>query len=200
VCAAAGAALPLLYVRRKRDKRLMTLEQQLPDVLDVIGRAMRSGYTFAGAMRVVAEDMPEPIGPEFARAQDEMAFGIPVKDALQNLLNRVPSENLRFMVVATVVQRETGGNLAEIFSRISRLMRERVVLQGQIRVLSADGRVSALILCLLPVLGAVAMFFLNRPYIARLWQSPEGHSLLMTAAVMMLAGVLWMRRVIRIRI
>jgi tight adherence protein B len=79
-------------------------------------------------------------------------------------------------------------------------MRERVVLQGQIRVLSADGRVSALILCLLPVLGAVAMFFLNRPYIARLWQSPEGHSLLMTAAVMMLAGVLWMRRVIRIRI
>jgi tight adherence protein B len=200
VCAAAGAALPLLYVRRKRDKRLMTLEQQLPDVLDVIGRAMRSGYTFAGAMRVVAEEMPEPIGPEFARAQDEMAFGIPVKDALQNLLNRVPSENLRFMVVATVVQRETGGNLAEIFSRISRLMRERVVLQGQIRVLSADGRVSALILCLLPVLGAVAMFFLNRPYIARLWQSPEGHSLLMTAAVMMLAGVLWMRRVIRIRI
>ncbi len=200
VCAVVGALAPFAYVDRKRSTRLRALERQLPDVLEVIGRAMRSGYSFSGALKVVGEEMPAPIGPEFARTQDEISFGIPVKDALQNLLNRVPSDNLRYMVVATLVQRETGGNLAEIFAKIAHLMRERIALQGQIRVLSADGRVSAWILCLLPVLGALTMFFINRPYISRLWLSPDGHSLLMLSAVMMLTGIVWMRRVIRIRI
>jgi tight adherence protein B len=200
ICAVVGALGPFAYINRKRASRLRALERQLPDVLEVIGRALRSGYSFSGALKVVGEEMPDPIGPEFSRTQDEISFGIPVKDALQNLLSRVPSDNLRYMVVATLVQRETGGNLAEIFAKIARLMRERITLQGQIRVLSADGRISALILCLLPVVGALAMLYLNRPYISRLWESSEGHSLLMMSAVMMLTGIAWMRRVIQIRI
>lgn len=200
--ALAGCAgfVPWVSVERRRATRLRMLENQLPEVLEVISRALRAGYSFAGALKVVGEEMPEPIGPEFARTQDEISFGIPVKDALNNLLARVPSDNLRYMVVATVVQRETGGNLADIFSKIARLMRERISLQGQIRVLSADGRVSVMILCLLPILGGVGMFFMNRPYIARLWETADGRFLLMLSAGMMTAGVLWMRSIVQIKV
>jgi tight adherence protein B len=200
VLAGCAGFVPWVCLERRRATRLRTLENQLPEVLEVISRALRAGYSFAGALKVVGEEMPEPIGPEFARTQDEISFGIPVKDALNNLLARVPSDNLRYMVVATVVQRETGGNLADIFSKIARLMRERISLQGQIRVLSADGRVSVMILCLLPILGGVGMFFMNRPYIARLWETADGRFLLMLSAGMMTAGVLWMRSIVQIKV
>jgi tight adherence protein B len=197
--AVCAGLLPWASIQRRRASRLRKLENQLPDVLEVISRALRSGYSFAGALKVVGEEMPEPVGSEFARTQDEIGFGIPVKDALNNLLARVPSDNLRYMVVATLVQRETGGNLAEIFAKIARLMRERVALQAQIRVMSADGRISAVILCMLPVVGGVGMFFMNRPYIARLWETADGRSMLMLSVGMMTAGVLWMRTIIQIK-
>lgn len=193
-------ALPLLLLLRKRQARLIKLEQQLPEAADFFCRALCAGHSFANVMQMVGEEMPEPIAGEFKFAYEEINYGVPMNEALHNLALRVPLTDLRYLVIAVLIQRESGGNLAEVLGNISRLIRARLRLLAQVRVMSAEGRMSAWILGLLP-LGVLALMVLtNAAYVRVLWTDPVGVRLMWYALVMATAGVLWMRKVIRIRV
>ncbi|MEO6292766.1 MAG: type II secretion system F family protein [Burkholderiaceae bacterium] len=196
----AIAMLPLLYVARAKSKRLAHIEQQLPDALDLIGRALRAGHAFPTALKMVGDEMNDPLAGEFRAAFDEVNFGIAMPDALMNLATRVPSTDLRYFVIAVLIQRETGGNLAELLSSISAIIRDRIKLMGQIQVLSAEGRLSAWILSLLPFGAALMIQLANPKFLAVLYTDPAGRKMLVVAGVMMLFGIFVMRKIIRIRV
>lgn len=193
-------AMPLLWVVNAKTKRLEKIDQQLPDALDLIGRALRAGHAFPTAMKMVGDEMAEPIADEFRVTFDEVNFGISMSDALMNMATRVPSTDLRYFVIAVLIQRETGGNLSELLDNISKIIRERIKLLGQIRVLSAEGRMSAWVLGLLPF-GAAAMIQLSNPgFLSVLYTDPAGRKMVATALVMMIFGVFAMRKIINIRV
>lgn len=192
--------LPLLLIWRQRQARLIKLEQQLPEAADFFARALCAGHSFANVMQMVGEEMPEPIAGEFKFAYEEINYGVPMNEALHNLALRVPLTDLRYLVIAVLIQRESGGNLAEVLGNISRLIRARLRLLAQVRVMSAEGRMSAWILGLLP-LGVLALMVLTNPaYVRVLWTDPVGIRLMWYALGMALLGVLWMRKLIRIRV
>jgi len=197
----AGAAmLPWLLLMRIRGARLRKLEQQLPEAADFLGRALRAGHSFANVMQMVGEELPDPIASEFKFAYEEINYGVPMNEALHNLAVRVPLTDLRYLVIAVLIQRESGGNLAEVFGNISRLIRARLKLLSQVRVMSAEGRMSAWILGLLP-LGVMLMMTLSNPaYVRVLWTDPIGVKLMWYAFGVAMFGVLWMRKLIRIHI
>lgn len=196
----ATAAAPTFYVYSAKLRRLHTIEAQLPDALDLMGRALRAGHAFAGALKMVGDEMPEPIASEFRVTFDEINYGIPLQDALANLATRVPSTDLRYFVIAVLIQRETGGNLAELLDNISALIRARLKLLGTIRVLSAEGRLSAWILTVLPFVLAAVINLINPDFMALLWKDPTGLKLVGVALALMIVGILWMWRTIRIRV
>ncbi|MFM0361592.1 type II secretion system F family protein [Paraburkholderia sediminicola] len=198
--AGASALLPLMMLRRKRGKRVLRLERQLPDAADLIGRALRAGHSFPAALGMVGEELPDPLGGEFALVFDEINYGVSMNDALLNMVNRVPVDDLRYFVIAVLIQREAGGNLAEILGSISSIIRERLKLLGKVRVLSAEGRLSAWILAVLPFAVMGILSLLNPGYIKVFWSDPLGVRLAVAALTMMLFGILWMRKVIRIRV
>ena len=193
-------ALPLLVVLRAKGKRLTKVDMQLPDALDLIGRALRAGHAFPTAMKMVGDEMNAPIADEFKTTFDEVNFGISMNDALMNLATRVPSTDLRYFVIAVLIQRETGGNLAELLDNISKIIRERLKLLGQIRVLSAEGKMSAWVLGLLPFVTALMIQLTNPSFLEVLYTDPAGRKMIATALVMMFLGVLAMRKIIRIRV
>lgn len=198
--AGAAALLPLLYVTRAKRKRLDRIEHQLPDALDLMGRALRAGHAFPTALKMVGDEMNDPLAGEFRIAFDEVNFGIAMQDALMNMATRVPSTDLRYFVIAVLIQRETGGNLSELLTSISAIIRDRIKLMGQVRVLSAEGKASAWVLSLLPF-GAAFMIQLTNPkFLAVLYTDPAGRKMLAVAAVMMVLGILVMRKIIRIRV
>lgn len=197
---AAVAALPYLYVLRARDKRIHTIESQLPDALELMSRALRAGHSFPSSLEMVADEAPSPIAGEFKTTFDEVNYGIPMQDALMNMTTRIASSDLRYFVVAVLIQRETGGNLAELLDNLANLMRERFKLLGQIRVLSAEGKLSAWILTLLPFALAAAIHFVHPTFLAVLWNDPAGLKMIYTAATMMVLGIIWMRYIIKIRV
>lgn len=194
------AAFPTEYVVWKRHKRLRRIEELLPDALDMIGRAMRAGFSFPNALKMAGEELPEPMGREFRMVFDEIAFGVDTHDALLHLVQRVPNLDLRFFVIAVITQRETGGNLTEILANISRVVRERLKLMGQIRTISADGRMSAWVLCLLPFITVLLIGAINPDYMSSLWTTPRGVTLIYTGLGLMTIGVLWVRKIIRLRV
>jgi tight adherence protein B len=197
---ALAGGLPLIMLMRARRARLRKLEEQLPEAADFLGRALRAGHSFANVMQMVGEEMPEPIAGEFKFAYEEVNYGVPMNEALHNLALRVPLTDLRYLVIAVLIQRESGGNLAEVFGNISRLIRARLKLLAQVRVMSAEGRMSAWILGLLP-LGVLALMALSNPaYVRVLWTDPVGVRLMWYAVAIAGGGVLWMRKLIRIRI
>ena len=198
--AAGAGALPIAQLRRAQQHRLRRIEQQLPDALDLMGRAMRAGHAFPTALKMVGDEMPAPLGSEFRAVFDEVNFGVSMSDALGNLANRVPSTDLRYFVVAVLIQRETGGNLAELLASISAIIRDRLKLLGQIRVLSAEGRMSAWILGLMPFAVGLMMQLSSPDFLRVLYTDSGGRKMLMTAGVMMLLGILVIRKVTRIRI
>src|SRR5262249_39282585 len=193
-------ALPTLYVRRARTKRLVKCEAQLPDAIDLMCRALRAGHAFPTALKMVGEEMAEPTGQEFRTLFDEMNYGVSLQDALLNLVTRVPSTDLKYFVIAVMIQRETGGNLAELLDNISKLVRERMKLMGHIRTLSAEGRLSAWILGCLPFVTAGMLSIVNPKFLAVLWTDPIGPKLVGGALTIMAFGVWWMRKIIRIRV
>jgi tight adherence protein B len=200
VIAAAAGALPLFYVLHAKQKRLVTFEQRLPDALDLMARAMRAGHAFPSALKMVGDEMPEPVSGEFHTVFDEINYGISVPDALNNLATRVPSTDLRYFVISVLIQRETGGNLAELLGNISSLIRARLKLLGAIRVLSAEGRLSAWILSLLPFALALVLNIVNPKFLSVLWTDPMGLKMVGFALVLMILGIFWMWRLIKIRI
>ncbi|RZT05823.1 tight adherence protein B [Duganella sp. CF402] len=197
---ALAAAAPWLMLMRTRAARLRKLEQQLPEAADFLGRALRAGHSFANVMQMVGEEMPEPIAGEFKFAYEEINYGVPMNEALHNLALRVPLTDLRYLVIAVLIQRESGGNLAEVFGNISRLIRARLKLLAQVRVMSAEGRMSAWVLGLLPLGVLALMMFSNPDYVRVLWTDPIGVHLLWYALAAAAGGVLWMRKLIRIRV
>ncbi len=198
--ACAAATLPTLHVLRLRDKRLRRFEELLPEALDLMGRALRAGHAFPSALKMVGEEMSEPIGSEFKITFDEVNFGIAMPTALTNLAVRVPSMDLRYFVIAVLIHREAGGNLSEILGNISQIIRDRLQLLGKIRVLSAEGRLSAWILGLLPFCTAAVINLLNPQFMSVLWIDPVGRQLLAGTGLMILAGLFWMRKIIRIHV
>jgi tight adherence protein B len=201
-CAAVALAMaaPWILLMRTRRERLSKLEEQLPEAADFLGRALRAGHSFANVMQMVGEEMPEPIAGEFKFAYEEINYGVPMNEALHNLAVRMPLTDLRYLVIAVLIQRESGGNLAEVLGNISRLIRARLKLLGQVRVMSAEGRMSAWILGILPVAVLLLMSALNPAYIRVLWTDPIGLRLMWYSGAVAVGGVLWMRKLIRIRI
>lgn len=191
---------PWLVLMRTRGTRLRKLEEQLPEAADFLGRALRAGHSFANVMQMVGEEMPEPIASEFKFAYEEINYGVPMNEALHNLATRVPLTDLRYLVIAVLIQRESGGNLAEVFGNISRLIRARLKLLAQVRVMSAEGRMSAWILGLLPLGVLALMVATNLAYVRVLWTDPIGVRLVWYASIAAVGGVLWMRKLIRIHI
>ena len=195
-----GAALPWMYVKRATIKRKEAIEEQLPDALDLMARAMLAGHAFPSALKMVGDEMPEPISGEFRIAFDEINYGISVQDALNNLIDRVNSTDMSYFVISVLLQRETGGNLAELLGNLSRLIRERLKLIGAVRVLSAEGRLSAKILTALPFVLAFVINLVNPKFLMVLWTDPAGNKLIGGAILLMLLGYYWMRRIVKIRI
>lgn len=198
--AVGGAVLPLLYILRKRTQRMRKIVEQLPDALDLMSRALKAGHAFPSALQMVGDETQDPIAGEFRIVHDEINFGVAVPTALTNLGVRVPSSDMRQFVIAVLIQRETGGNLTELLANISALIRQRLKLFMKIRVLSAEGRLSAWILCLLPFCLAVVINIINPRFMSVLWTDPMGLKMIYALLVLMVLGTLWMRKIIRIRV
>lgn len=195
-----GAAMPYLWLKGRVRARMERFQRQLPDALDLVGRALKAGHGFTGALRMIADECDDPIGPEFAQTLDEINYGLSVDEAMQNLLDRVDCPDLKFFVVSVGIQRESGGNLTEIVGNISNLIRERYKLAGKVKTLSAEGKLSALILILLPFVVGLIIYLLNPDYMSVLWQKDLGRMALMGAGVSMLKGVFWIRRMVNIQV
>jgi len=198
--AATAACLPLLYVRRRRAQRLAKLDRQLPDALDLISRALRAGHAFATGLKMAGEELAEPLAAEFRLTHEEINFGVSLQQALMNMAARTPSTDLRYFVVAVLIQRETGGNLTEVLGNLATLMRERFKLFEKIRVLAAEGKMSAWILGILPFAVAGIINVMNPAFMRVLWTDPMGVKMIGAALLMMALGALWMRRIIRIHV
>ena len=200
VLCGAGLALPWWWLFRMRTRRLVRIELQLPDAADFIARALRAGHSFINVLQIVGNELPEPLAGEFRIAREEINYGVPMNEALQGLAARIPLTDLRYLVIAVLIQRDSGGNLAEILGNISGIIRARLKLVAQVRVLSAEGRMSAWILGLLPF-GVMGVMALSSPaYISMLWTDPSGVRLLWYGLGMIVFGVLWLRQTIRIRV
>jgi len=200
VVAVATSVLPFLYVLRTRQKRMQTIAEQLPDALDLISRALRAGHAFPTGLQMVGEEMPDPIAGEFRITHDEVNYGVAMQNALVNLATRVPSTDLNYFVIAVLIQRETGGNLTEMLRNLSHLIRERLKLLGKIRVLSAEGRLSAWILSILPFALAAVINVINPDFMSVLWIDPMGNTMISSMLILMAVGILWMRKIIKIHV
>ena len=197
---ALGFSLPFLFLRVKRTRRLHTFEENFPEALDLISRALKAGHAFATGLKMVADEMPEPIGPEFRKTFDEQNFGLPLKDALANLTARIPLLDVRFFSTAVLIQRETGGNLSEILENLAHVVRERFKILRQVRVYTAHGRLTGYVLLGLPVFLAVALMFINPEHMQLLFTERIGHMMLGATVVMQTIGYFWIRQVVKIEV
>ncbi len=198
--ALAAAFLPFAYVQWKRSRRLRRMEQQLPDTLDLIGRAMRAGHALPSGLHMVGQEMVDPIAKEFRITNDEINFGISMQQALTNLSERVPITDVRYFVVAVLVQREAGGNLTEVLDNLSKLIRSRLKFHARIKVLTTEGRMSAWVLGLLPFAMALLLNFANHDFIKVLWTDPAGIKIANIVLGMMAVGAIWLYKLIQIRV
>jgi tight adherence protein B len=198
--AAIGFVVPFIVLKVKRAKRLRTFEEQFPEGLDLISRALKAGHAFATGLKMVADEMPEPVGPEFRKTFDEQNFGLPMKDALDNLTFRMPLLDVRFFATAVLIQRETGGNLSEILENLAHVVRERFKILRQVRVYTAHGRFTGYVLLALPAVLCIALSFINPDHMNVLFHEPMGRMLLTGALVMQTIGFLWIKQVIKIEV
>ena len=192
--------LPFVYIYSKKQRRMKKFERQFPDAMDLIARALRAGHAFSSGLKMVAEEFDDPIGTEFGRTLNEINFGVGVAEALEKLANRVDCPDINFFVISVILQRETGGNLAEILENIARLIRERFKLHGRVRSLSAEGRLSAIVLIILPFFVAFYIYLVNPEYIKLLIEDPMGKIMSIFALIMMIAGIFAIKRLIVIKV
>jgi tight adherence protein B len=191
---------PFFYIFFKKGKRMHHFQRQLPDVLDLIARSLKAGHALSGGLKMVVDEFGDPIGIEFAKTLNEINLGVGVPEALKNLSQRVDCLDLNFFVTSILIQRETGGNLAEILENIARLIRERFKLFGRIRALSAEGKFSAIILVVLPFLIAFVISLFNPGYIQILIVDPIGPVFIAIALTLMILGIITMSRMIKIKV
>jgi tight adherence protein B len=199
----AGLFAPRLYVAWRTRQRLARFTNQLGDTINLLVNSLRSGYSILQAMEAAGREQPPPIGPEFKRVVQEMQLGVSMEQALDNLLRRIRSEDLDLMITAVKVQREVGGNLAEILDVISYTIRERIRIKGEIRVLTAQGMATGYALVALPLILGVVLFFVNRAYIMQLFLSenqPCGWAMVIAGIIMIIAGWLVVRKIVTIEI
>ena len=192
--------MPFFYIYSKKKRRMEKFQRQLPDALDLIARALKAGHAFTGGLRMVAEELGDPIGTEFEKTLNEINFGVSVPEALKSLPNRVDCPDLKFFITSVLIQRETGGNLAEILGKIAYLIRERFKLQNRVQVLAAEGKLSAIILIAIPFVIAFALTLLNPEYIKTLVIDPIGKILVTFAFLMMIIGIFVMKKMIQIKV
>jgi tight adherence protein B len=191
---------PYLHLVRKKRIRAEKFKKQMPDGLDLIARALKAGHAFSGGVSLAAEEFDDPLGSEFSEMLDEINFGVSVPEALKNLTKRVECEEINFFSMGVILQRETGGNLAELIQTLANLIRERFKFEGKVRVLSAEGKLSAIILAALPFL-VVGFFWVSNPqYLTPLVAEPFGRVLLLLAGALMIAGILIMKRMVSITV
>jgi tight adherence protein B len=195
-----GFAMPFMYLRVKRKRRLRAFEEAFPEALDLVSRALKAGHAFATGLKMVADEMSEPVGPEFRKTFDEQNFGLPLKDALANLTLRMPLIDVRFFSTAVLIQRETGGNLAEILENLADVVRERFKILRQVRVYTAHGRLTGYVLLGLPAFLAVALAFINPEHMQLLFTERLGHMMLGATVIMQTIGYFWIKQVVKIEV
>ena len=195
-----AASIPFIHVWWKRRKRFNEFLGLLPDALELTSRALSAGHAFSEALHMVSTEMPEPIASEFRKTYEEQNLGLSLKLALENLAQRVPLLDLRMCITAVLIQRETGGNLAEILEKVAYTIRERFRILGDLKTLTTSSRMSAWLLCALPIFVAIAVTMMNPEYMSVLWKDQRGHYLIAAALIMQITGMLIVRKILNIKI
>jgi tight adherence protein B len=200
LAAVVAGLLPVGWLWWRRRGRFKSFAKQLPDALELIGRALRSGHSLASGLHVVVEEMPAPISAEFGRAYEEQNLGVPLEQALKNMLKRMPNLDLKFFVTAVAIQRQAGGDLAEILDKIGYIIRERFKIMGQVQALTGEGRISGVVLMGLPIALFVAVYYLNPKYVMLLFTEELGRQMIAAAAVLQVLGAIAIKKIVAIKI
>ncbi|MEM7475173.1 MAG: type II secretion system F family protein [Planctomycetota bacterium] len=192
--------LPVVWLMLKRKRRMSKFNEQLPEALELLSRSLRAGHSLASGFGLVASELPNPISKEFGRAFEEQNLGVTLDEALEDMTERVPNMDLRFFATAVILQRQTGGDLAEILDKIGTLIRERFKLAGQIQALTGEGRLSGIVLLALPPVLMLTMLYLNYEYAMVLFRDPTGRKLMAGAIVLQFVGALVIRKIINVKV
>ena len=195
-----GLSAPFLWMRFKATRRIKRFEEQFPEALDLLSRAIRAGHAFQTAMGMVASELPAPVGLEFKKTFEQQNFGLPLKDALNELADRIDLLDVRFFVTAVLIQRDTGGNLAEILDNLAHVVRERFKILRQVRVHTAHGRFTGYVLLALPAFLSLALMWINPEHMGLLFTEHMGHVMLVIALTLQTVGFFWIRQVIKIEV
>ncbi len=197
---ALALCLPALWLLRRQLQRRTRFEDQLPEALDFMTRALRAGYGLSVAMGMVGDELPQPLGAEFKTTFDQINLGMSFAEAMAEMADRVNSPDLNFLVIALMIQRKTGGNLTELLTSLAKTVRERIKLKGKVRVLASEGKLSGVLIGVLPIVLGVILSIINPVYMATLWTTESGHKLVGVGLVMMGLGALWMWKIVQIKV
>lgn len=200
ICGMMTCTLPLLWLLWRRKGRFKKFAMQFPDAMELIARALRSGHSLASGLKVVVTEMPEPISKEFSHAYEEQNLGVPIESALKNMLKRMPNMDLKFFVTAVAIQRQAGGDMAEILDKIGYIVRERFKILGQVQALTGEGRISGVVLMALPIALFFAVYYLNPPYVMLLFTEELGRKMIAVAAVLQILGAVAIKKIVNIKI
>ena len=197
---AAGCCVEPMMLRYRRSARLYKFEEHFPEALDLLSRAVRAGHAFSAGMKLVADELEEPVGPEFRKAFDEQNYGLPLKESLNNLSERIPLLDVRFFSTAVLIQRDTGGNLSEILDNLANVVRERFKIRRQVRVHTAHGRFTGYVLMALPAFLAIALSFINPEHMNLLFEEKLGQMMIVACIVMQAIGFIWIKQIVKIEV
>jgi len=200
VAALVFGTFPLIWLLLRRRSRFKKFGKQLPDALELVGRALRSGHSLASGMHVVVQEMPTPIAAEFGNVYESQNLGIPIEQAMKDMLKRMPNLDLKFFVTSVVIQRQTGGDLAEILDKISHIIRERFKILGQVQALTGEGRISGVVLMALPIVLFFVVYHLNPTYVMLLFTDPLGRKMIAVAAFLQVMGAICIKKIVNIKV
>lgn len=196
----AGLGIQPMILKHKRTARIAKFEEHFPEALDLLSRAVRAGHAFSAGMKMVADELEDPVGPEFRKAFDEQNYGLPLKESLNALAERIPLLDVKFFATAVLIQRETGGNLAEILDNLANVVRERFKIRRQVRVHTAHGRFTGYVLMALPAFLAVALMFINPEHMNLLFEEKLGQMMIVACIVMQAIGFIWIKQIVKIEV
>ena len=195
-----GLGIQPMILKHKRTKRIYRFEEHFPEALDLLSRAVRAGHAFSAGMKMVADELDDPVGPEFRKSFDEQNYGLPLKESLNGLAERIPLLDVKFFATAVLIQRETGGNLAEILDNLANVVRERFKIRRQVRVHTAHGRFTGYVLMALPAFLAVALMFINPEHMKLLFEEPVGQMMIVGCIFMQACGFIWIKQIVKIEV